>query len=507
MNILRLVGRWLLVTSLLLSPSLHPSLAPRVVSASSTEHPIADTGHADASPESSRSSQRAYPQRQSQQHGPFIDPFYDEFGFNEYMKLVTTASAEDKELEIESQRKTLLRLEQHIASDKKQLPSWSDREVERVEADRSSRGKRARGRPGERISTWQKRFYDKYGFLIIRGVFTEEEVAFYRQSIICAIKTEMPNPRPRGSNGPFVSTCNNWERSRIVSHFILNSRLARIAGELMGVDGVRLYGDVSFVKGPNDNPSPAHQDRLRSLVHTNFSMITAWLPLTYNVTFQTGALDYLPCSHLQGKIGTGAKFAPCSVLSPFKSCYTARNLSMDAEMAGMGTLNKWKSRLECEGEATFFSPAPAYDLATGGLRPGDVALHDGWLIHGAPGNAYKPKRANDRSIVRGAISIQYVEDGAVRNGATTPVQKTGNDGSSYVWGDLVSEGAPIDTPYTPLLWRRASKEADSEADSKGDNETQQMVCKDGIEAFDALERYKALRLALLAAETPRHVEF
>jgi Phytanoyl-CoA dioxygenase (PhyH) len=66
---------------------------------------------------------------------------------------------------------------------------------------------------------------------------------------------------------------------------------------------VRVYGDMTFVKSGGSTESPVHQDRAASFVDHGFPMISAWLTLTYNVTPTLGAMDYLPRSHLFGKVG------------------------------------------------------------------------------------------------------------------------------------------------------------------------------------------------------------
>ena len=49
---------------------------------------------------------------------------------------------------------------------------------------------------------------------------------------------------------------NLWRHDEAVHPFVLSKRLARIAAELMEVDGVRLYHDQALYKEPGGGPTP-----------------------------------------------------------------------------------------------------------------------------------------------------------------------------------------------------------------------------------------------------------
>ena len=56
---------------------------------------------------------------------------------------------------------------------------------------------------------------------------------------------------------------NLWERDVDVRKFVFGTRLARIAAELMGVRGVRMYHDQALCKLPGGGPTPWHADQVR----------------------------------------------------------------------------------------------------------------------------------------------------------------------------------------------------------------------------------------------------
>ena len=58
-----------------------------------------------------------------------------------------------------------------------------------------------------------------------------------------------------------VQVMNLWERDADVRKFVFGTRLARVAAELMGVSGVRLYHDQALCKLPGGGPTPWHADQ------------------------------------------------------------------------------------------------------------------------------------------------------------------------------------------------------------------------------------------------------
>ena len=54
---------------------------------------------------------------------------------------------------------------------------------------------------------------------------------------------------------------NLWEQDADIHRFAFGKRLARIAADLMGVRGVRLYHDQALSKQPGGGPTPYHADQ------------------------------------------------------------------------------------------------------------------------------------------------------------------------------------------------------------------------------------------------------
>jgi len=298
-----------------------------------------------------------------------------------------------------------------------------------------------------KLSLEQIQFYKLYGFLIIKNVFNSDTIISYLSTIWTAIRTQTNSQAVRG---PFITDTNLWMKSKKLSEFLLSKKLAKLAAEVMNVKGVRMYQDKPFFKGPNEANSPPHQDRYGTLVRSeHHKMIAAWMPLSFNISTKTGALLYLPGSHRKRKLyGKGFSFGPCPNAlnepdSIWKDEVKIRNMTSLAEAAGMIDAHKWIKFKGFQGScgATFISPF------IDELKPGDIAFHDGFLVHASSQNT------NDH-LVRAAMSIQYFEDGSFRDSVMqTPTNNFTNDGASQrLWGDKIEKGDKLTSKYTPLLY-------------------------------------------------------
>jgi ectoine hydroxylase-related dioxygenase (phytanoyl-CoA dioxygenase family) len=94
-----------------------------------------------------------------------------------------------------------------------------------------------------------------------------------------------------------------WNRDEGVARFTLAKRFARIAAELMGVEGVRLYHDVSINKEAGGGYTPWHQDAYYWPMDTPHT-ITMWMPLV-DITHEMGGLNFASGSQHDGYLGEG----------------------------------------------------------------------------------------------------------------------------------------------------------------------------------------------------------
>jgi hypothetical protein len=89
--------------------------------------------------------------------------------------------------------------------------------------------------------------YQREGHILLRRVASAAEVAAYRPHISGAARRYSTETRPlheRNTYGKaFLQVINLWERDAAVRRFVLARRFGKIAADLMGVDGVRLFHD------------------------------------------------------------------------------------------------------------------------------------------------------------------------------------------------------------------------------------------------------------------------
>lgn len=93
----------------------------------------------------------------------------------------------------------------------------------------------------------------------------------------------------------FIQVCNLWTRSERVRRLAFGKRLARIAAELMGTRGVRMWHDQALYKEPSGGFTPWHVDQQYWPMASSYS-ITAWIPLV-PVPLEMGPLCFGRGSH------------------------------------------------------------------------------------------------------------------------------------------------------------------------------------------------------------------
>jgi ectoine hydroxylase-related dioxygenase (phytanoyl-CoA dioxygenase family) len=153
----------------------------------------------------------------------------------------------------------------------------------------------------------------------------------------------------------FVQVTNIWTRNEHVRELAFSKRLARIAAELMGTRGVRMWHDQALYKEPAGGFTPWHVDQhYWPMVGPN--SITAWIPLQA-VPIEMGPLCFGRGSHRK------------------RIC---RDLEISAE-------SEQQIRDEVR-QAKIDEVQEPYAL-------GDVSFHLGWTLHRAgPNQTAKPRR-------------------------------------------------------------------------------------------------------------------
>lgn len=211
--------------------------------------------------------------------------------------------------------------------------------------------------------------YQRDGHALVRGAASPSEIAVYGPAIeraADAYKTEKRALSERDTYGKaFLQIMNLWRVDEAVRRFTLARRFAKIAADLMGVDGIRLYHDQALFKEPGGGPTPWHQDQFYWPLDTD-STITMWMPLV-DVPVTMGALSFASGSQREGYLG---------------------------EMAISDASDAYFENLVSER---------GFPRAVDPMAAGDATFHSGWTLHNAPGNP--------TNRIRSVFTVIYFADG------------------------------------------------------------------------------------------------
>ncbi|MEY9095646.1 phytanoyl-CoA dioxygenase family protein [Paenibacillus sp. RC84] len=234
------------------------------------------------------------------------------------------------------------------------------------------------------------------GHVCIRQAAFIHEISAYRPHIISAVEGYTGDRSVRPHKQLYM---NLWEEDTRVRQFVFARRLAKLAADLMGVTGVRLYLDQANFIEPGASVTPWHQTEAYMLELDPKQIITMWMPLV-DLPEPGGPVTYLSGSHL---LPGGA----------------SKNPLLEAKRAGL--------------------PEENY----GPLRTGDAAFHAGRLLHSAPGNG--------GAFTREVMTVTYFADGAR---ILDPEDKSGRAPHLRRLFAGTGAGQPAAGPLTPLLYRR-----------------------------------------------------
>ncbi len=144
-----------------------------------------------------------------------------------------------------------------------------------------------------------QRFRDD-GFIRLSNVLNPEILARYAPDINRLVDEgnrlkEIPLDQRTLYDQAFVQVTNLWTRDERLRELAFSKRLARIAAELLGVRGVRLWHDQALYKEPSGSFTPWHVDQ-QYWPMTGPNSVTAWIPLQ-PVPIEMGPLCFGRGSH------------------------------------------------------------------------------------------------------------------------------------------------------------------------------------------------------------------
>lgn len=250
--------------------------------------------------------------------------------------------------------------------------------------------------------------YRENGHVYLPGVFSEVEVAAYREQILEATKqmrATAPNMSKRDTYGKaFLQMMNLWTKHDGVKAFTLCRRCAQIGAKLMGVAGARMYHDQALFKEAGGGFTPWHQDQYYWPLDTD-QTITMWMPLV-DLTADMGIMRFGSKSHLKGYLPEmGA-------------------ISDDSEI-----------RID-EYVKKHGYPVVGQSV----MKAGDATFHSGWALHRAPGNT--------STVDREVMTIIYYPDGTRILEPDSVARKA----DLKSWLDNGTPGELAQGPLNPLLY-------------------------------------------------------
>src|SRR5829696_3227668 len=119
------------------------------------------------------------------------------------------------------------------------------------------------------------------GAVCVRGAVDADHLAMAAEAIDAVLADPSPLVKRASAaeDGAFIEDFCNWTRLPVVEHFIRESGVAAIAGDLMGSSTVRLFHDHVLVKEPGTRQrTPWHQDQPYYNVDGRMG-VSMWLPV------------------------------------------------------------------------------------------------------------------------------------------------------------------------------------------------------------------------------------
>ncbi len=254
--------------------------------------------------------------------------------------------------------------------------------------------------PAGRVTQKDVDYFEKNGFVRIKHLLSDREVATLRAAVDDAVALRTHNDsrplRARTKRERIFTQCLNlWEEFPVIKTFTYKKRLARAAATLLRVQHVRLWHDHALYKEPGGTRTPWHVDQAYWPLAESTN-VTCWI-----------ALDDVPLD------GGGMTFIPGSQALKFE---------------------KWIELDEPEDLLKFAPKAKHRKPARFALRAGDATFHNGLTFHSASPNHTKN--------IRKGFAIIYLADGTTFNGKNE---------HGIAARSKLKIGKPVKGPLTPVL--------------------------------------------------------
>ena len=258
------------------------------------------------------------------------------------------------------------------------------------------------------LSQDQIQFYQENRFIKLKQVFDEETISFFNYAIGKRVELMNNQSTPleeRSTYGKaFLQLFNLWREDEVVKEFIFSERLAKIASDLMQVDGVRIYHDQALFKEGGGGITPWHADQYYWPLETD-KTVTAWIPLQAT-PLELGPLEFSAGSH---------------------QIVEGRDLEIGDESERL---------IQQKLKVTNFNHViEAFDL-------GEVSFHSGWVFHRAG--------ANTTNQMRKVMTVIFMDKDMILKNPENKNQI--NDWNTWCPGATIGE--VINSPINPIIYQK-----------------------------------------------------
>jgi phytanoyl-CoA hydroxylase len=228
--------------------------------------------------------------------------------------------------------------------------------------------------------------YQSNGFIVIEDFLSPEELEHWRKAVTTAVLERGGRKIPGkeimigeadGINEDadyfgkvFDQLLNLWQTNDQVKELMFDERLGKMAAQLAGVDGIRIWHDQALIKRPWANPTAWHLDT-PFWSFSDKNAISIWVALD-DATLQNGCLFFIPGSHKQ---------------TSFDKITIGRNMD--------GIFEVYPQLIN----------TPTFAAQ---MKAGSCSFHNGLTVHGA--------NANMTNGFRRAMTCAYMPDGNLFNG-------------------------------------------------------------------------------------------
>ncbi|KQM99219.1 hypothetical protein ASE85_10905 [Sphingobium sp. Leaf26] len=215
--------------------------------------------------------------------------------------------------------------------------------------------------------------------------------------------------------------------------FVRKSRLARLAGKIMGAQHVRFFYDQLLVKEPGTAARTAWHQDLSYWPVKGQQIVSIWVPVDCAGP-DNGVVTYVRGSHNRGSMFPMQPFTDDDVLT--ERAPPQFEVHTDDPTHDVYDRSNLLSEIRQHPEK--------FEMLTWEVEPGDVIVHHPLVIHGAPGNTSTDRR-------RRALATRWLGDDAVWDDTRPNFMRMmkGKPGFPY---PRLENGASVDHPLFPLLW-------------------------------------------------------